>query len=227
MKILRHSRFGLPFVLGVTGVIGSGKSTLCKFLQDKYGFYWIEADKIVRELYKADQPGYKKIREYFGEQFVGQKEVYRGKLRRLVLKNQHKFWILNKLIHPLVVHEVNKKIVQVERARKDAARIDESKDKDGRTAKWAAKSPKICIEAFYFEENDLRKFIDQLVIVDVADEIILKRLYKKSKKYKKIPADQLKILLKFQRKNLAPHGIHIRNKNTPENFYSKIVKMVK
>lgn len=203
MKILRYNRSKFPFILGVAGVIGSGKSTLCKFLQDKYGFYWIEADEIVHELYKAGQPGYKKIKGYFGEQFVDPREVYRGRLRRLVLKNQHKFWILNKLIHPLVLHEVNKKIVQV---------------------KGAAEGLKICIEAFYFEKNDLGKFINQLVIVDASDEIILKRLYRGSKKYKKIPRDQLKILLKFQRKNLAPHGIRIRNKNTLENFYSEIAK---
>ena len=82
------------FVLGVTGVIGSGKSTACRILSEQLGFYWIEADAIVHELYKVGEPGYKKIREYFGDPFVGKYGVNRGRLRRFALQNPQKLWIL-------------------------------------------------------------------------------------------------------------------------------------
>ena len=106
-------------VIGVTGVIGSGKSTLCRYLAETHGFEWINADEIVHSLYEKDQPGYKKIKEYFGQYYVGPKRVHRGRLRREALKSPQKLWILNNLIHPHVFHEVNKKIVQIKKHKKD------------------------------------------------------------------------------------------------------------
>lgn len=147
-------------IIGVTGVIGSGKSTVCRILEKEFGFCWIDADKIVHELYQPGQPGYQKIKDYFGSQFVGAKGVHRGRLRRFVLKTPQKLWILNKLIHPLVVHEVNKKM----------------------------REKPICIEAVYFEPKDLGKFIDRLIIVDASDEIILKRLARRKIPHKQLMA---------------------------------------
>lgn len=173
------------FTLGVTGVIGSGKSTFCVYLKKKYKFHWIEADKLVHEkLYKAGQSGYQKIKDYFGKQFVGKKQVLRGRLRRFILKTHQKLLILNQLIHPLVIHEVNKKIIQLKQQYKEENLL------------------KICIEATYFASNDLGKFIDKLLVVDAPDEVIIKRLKKR-----KIPLAQLKTLLKFQRKNRSPSSI--------------------
>lgn len=187
------------FILGVTGVIGSGKSTYCKFLQEHGGFTWINADEIVHELYQNGQAGYKKIREYFGNQFVGKREVHRGRLRRLVIGAQHKLWILNKLMHPLVAHQVNNKIVQLKKL-----------------AGSHKKPILICIEAAYFDPSDLGKFIDRLLMVDAPDEIIMKRL-----KARKIPNKQLKTLLKFQRKNMPKGARVIRNDNSLKMFFAK------
>lgn len=185
--------FGSEVIVGVTGAMGSGKSTACRFLHDRLGFHWIEGDAIVHELYSAGQPGYNKIQEYFGKQFVGKKEVNRGRLRQFVLKTQHKLWILNQIIHPLVFHIVNKKIVQLEK--------EARKKGEGR--------PKICIEAVYFEPQDLGKFIDVLLVIDVPEEVLLKRLHER-----KIPLPQLKKMLTFQRKILPQAGIRITNSGT-------------
>ncbi len=179
-------------IIGVTGVIGSGKSTVCRILEKKFGFHWIDADKVVHELYQPGRPGYQKIKDYFGVQFVGKKGVHRGRLRRFILKTPQKLWILNKLIHSLAVHEVNKKIIQ-------------------------SKSGRICLEAIYFEPNDLGKFIHQLVIVDASDKKILRRLAKR-----KIPQEQLAALLKFQRKNLLKSGIAIKNEGTITKLEKRI-----
>lgn len=146
------------FILGVTGVTGSGKSEFCRFLRRQFGFYWISADKIVHNLYLAGKEGYKRIEKHFGEKFIGKKCVDRGKLREFVLKNPAKLKFLNKLIHPLVALEVNKKVVQIKRDHKSKNRIF------------------ICVEAFYFDKKNLGKFVDQIVTLDAPDEVILKRL---------------------------------------------------
>lgn len=219
-------------VIGVTGVIGSGKSTLCEFLCEKHGFYWINADAVVHELYRFGQPGYKKIKEYFGDQFVGPKGVHRGRLRRFILKTHQKLWILNQLIHPLVVHEVNKKIAAYSggnrrfppRARHSFASLSRDSPLFPCFARLGnprdpslAHPALICIEAVYFEPKDLGKFIDKLIIVNATDDIIMRRLAKR-----KIPKKQLETLLKFQRKNLPKFGVRIENDSTLQNFSKKI-----
>lgn len=168
---------GHKVVVGVTGVIGSGKSTFCRFLKSKFGFKYIDADKIVHSLYKVGKPGYKKIEKYFGSRFVGKSGVDRESLRKFLLKNPQKFRLINKFIHPLVAAEVNKKKVQLK-------------------AQHKSKTPLlICVEAVYFERKNLGKFVNKIVTVDAPDSEILRRL--KSRGIKK---GELTALLQFQRK---------------------------
>lgn len=195
---------GDTMVIGITGVIGSGKSTVCRYLEEKYGFHWIHADEIVHDLYKFGNAGYKKIREYFGENFVGPKCVLRGRLRQFILKTPQKLWILNQLIHPLILHEVNKKIVQLKKVN---ARSE--------------KPLKICIEAIYFEPKDLGKFIDHLLIVHCPDEaILLRRL-----KHRKIPEKQLRTLIKFQQKILPKVGTRIKNTQSLQTLLKQVAEL--
>jgi len=169
-----------PLIIGITGVAASGKSTLCRLLEREHGFHWIDADSIVKELYLKGGRGYEKIQDYFGAYFVGPREVYRGRLRRLVLVSQHKLWILNKIMHPLICHEVNKKIVQFKKLYKNK------------------KEPlSIVIEAFYFEPGDLGKFISRLYRVDAPDRVVLQRLHKR-----KMSPKQAIALIKMQKKIL-------------------------
>ncbi len=185
-------------VLGVTGVIGSGKSTLCRFLQEQHGFHWIHADGIAHELYDAGRPGYQKIKEFFGTQFVNQEHVLRGRLRRLVAKSPQKMWILSKLMHSLIAHEVNKKIVQINREEKGKTRHP------------------ICVEAIFFETSDMDTFIDHLIKVDAPESILVKRL-----KNRKVPLEDLKQLLKFQRRYMPEKGTVVANIGTLSDFYTK------
>lgn len=163
-------------ILGVTGVIGSGKTTFCRFLQRQFGFYWISADKIVHNLYLAGEEGYKRIYKHFGEKFIGKKCVNRNRLREFILKNPAKLKLLNSLIHPLVNKEVNKKIVRAERLSKGKSQIF------------------VCLEAIDFDRKYLGKIVDQVVKLDAPDKIIFKRLKKRN-----LPEGELKKILKLQR----------------------------
>lgn len=95
-------------ILGITGYIGSGKTETAK-LFEKHGAFRIDPDKIVHDLYKKDCEGARKIRTLFGEEFLNKDgSVNRKKLSKEVFGNYHKLKILEKLIHPPVLQEVEK-----------------------------------------------------------------------------------------------------------------------
>ena len=86
------------FVLGVTGTIGSGKTTVLKELEKK-GFIIFEADKIAKkEMEKIKE----KIQEKFGNNIATKKGIDYWKLANLVFNNKKKLEELNELVHPLV-----------------------------------------------------------------------------------------------------------------------------
>lgn len=65
-------------IIGLTGGIGTGKSTVSEYLTEKYGFNIVDADKISREIVEPGSPLLQRIAEVFGEQFIDDD----GNLRR-------------------------------------------------------------------------------------------------------------------------------------------------
>jgi dephospho-CoA kinase len=128
-------------VIGVTGFIGSGKTTVCKELE-KLGVFYIDSDLIVHDLYEAGKEGARKIELFFGEDYLKKDgSVNRRKLKKVVFGDIRKLKILNNLIHPLVCAEIE--------------RVLKKSDAE------------ICvIEAVYFEKKNLGRFIDKLVWVE-------------------------------------------------------------
>lgn len=186
------------FILGVTGVIGSGKSTFCRMLVKKFGFKWINCDKLVHELYKSGAKGYQKVKKYFGSEFVGKRSVLRNKLRQEALAYPKKLLALNKLIHPLVAKGVNKEIVQIKRGNKTKKPI------------------LICIEAVYFDSKNLGKFVDRVVRIDAPNELIKKRIKKR------ISHEQLKRLIVFQSKKIGNTEFVINNSDNINRLYAAV-----
>ncbi len=60
----------MPLVIGVTGSIACGKSTVCKTLEE-LGAVHCDADPLVHRMYDPGKPGYDRIIEAFGQDVVG------------------------------------------------------------------------------------------------------------------------------------------------------------
>jgi len=88
-------------IVGITGGIGSGKSTICNVL-DKMGYPVFYSDEVGRSLLKNDQQLKSEIRAYFGDEVLENGEVVRPKLGAIVFKDKVKLEYLNGLIHPKV-----------------------------------------------------------------------------------------------------------------------------
>ena len=90
-------------IIGLTGTIGSGKSTVSARLT-KLGALVLDADTISREAVKKGADGLNKIAEVFGKEVIDANgELDRKALAGIVFSDESKRLILNGIIHPQVL----------------------------------------------------------------------------------------------------------------------------
>uniref|UniRef100_A0A6M2DHF5 Dephospho-CoA kinase domain-containing protein n=1 Tax=Xenopsylla cheopis TaxID=163159 RepID=A0A6M2DHF5_XENCH len=96
------------FIVGLTGGIGTGKSTVAKIFKDN-GVPVIDADVIAREIVQPGKPAWRKIRAEFGtEVFYDNGEINREHLGKIIFSDVTKRQILNKITHPEIHRNVLK-----------------------------------------------------------------------------------------------------------------------
>lgn len=110
--------------IAVTGVIGSGKTTICKIFKEM-GFDVIDADEISRSLTKKGSPVYEKIVKEFGKEILQDNgEINRKILADIVFKDKKKKKILEGIIHPEVKKICSDRAKELEKEGKDIAVFD-------------------------------------------------------------------------------------------------------
>ncbi len=95
-----------PWVLGLTGGIGSGKSAVAEHF-GALGVHWVDADHAARWVVEPGRPALALIEQRFGEGVIAADgTLNRPALRELVFKDpQQRKW-LEGLLHPLIAQEV-------------------------------------------------------------------------------------------------------------------------
>lgn len=97
-------------VIGLTGGIGSGKSTVSEALVGA-GAVLIDADAVVREMQEPGEPVYADMVAHFGEQIVGTDgRLLRPKIAEIVFSDKQALAQLNNLVHPPVNREIRRRI---------------------------------------------------------------------------------------------------------------------
>lgn len=95
-------------ILGLTGGIASGKSTVSKKLKE-LGSYIIDADEISREVSDSTEV-LKVLEENFGSEIIDQGHLDRKKLREIVFQSEEKRDLLNSVMHPVIVGKIKEEI---------------------------------------------------------------------------------------------------------------------
>jgi len=96
----------MAIMIGLTGGIGSGKSTVAELLAER-GAHVIDADRVAHEVYAPGTLGFERIVERFGDDVVSNDGVIdRAQLGALVFRDPAALADLNGIVHPLVRAEV-------------------------------------------------------------------------------------------------------------------------
>ena len=93
-------------LIGITGGVATGKSSLVRSLVGRHPFRVFDADQCVHRLLANDEPTAAALRQTFGAKcFNSQGEVCRIALRELVFHDRDALRHLEKILHPLVRHQ--------------------------------------------------------------------------------------------------------------------------
>ncbi|WP_457640777.1 dephospho-CoA kinase [Persephonella sp.] len=142
--------------VGLTGSIGTGKTTVGKIFSE-LGAYVIDADKIVHQILKRKDIK-ERIKKEFGNVFDENGEIDRKKLAGIVFKSNEKKKKLEKIIHPEVRKDIQKKIEEI--YKKDPEKI-------------------VIVEVPLLIETGSYKDYDIVIVVYAPRDLQIKRLLKK------------------------------------------------
>ena len=143
-------------IIGITGSFGSGKTTVANIFRN-YGFKVINVDRLYHHIY--NKPLLKsKIKKEFGT-------TNRNKIKKIVFSDSKKLKRLNKITHPLIIKEIKKSILKINK-------------KD------------IIIDAPLLIEAKAQNLVDKIIVAKASKKNSINRILKK-KKYTKKEIEQI------------------------------------
>ena len=93
--------------VGITGLMGSGKSTALNFYKGK-GIQTYDLDIEAKKLLKKDTRCYQQIIKIFGNEILNANQtINRKRLRRIVFNNKKRREILNSIVHPELGNQIS------------------------------------------------------------------------------------------------------------------------
>ena len=103
-----------PYVIGLTGPIASGKSTVADMLRQR-GAEVIDADRVYRCLLAPESTLWQRVVERFGPKILrSDGEIDRAKLAEIVFADSQALADLDRITHPMVVDEIRARITQAD-----------------------------------------------------------------------------------------------------------------
>ena len=103
-----------PWILGLTGGIGSGKSAAAEHFA-ALGVHVVDADHAARWVVEPGRPALSQIAEHFGEQVLqADGQLNRGALRTLIFSEPEQRRWLEALLHPLIREEIADNLAQAQ-----------------------------------------------------------------------------------------------------------------
>ncbi|MEK6942436.1 MAG: dephospho-CoA kinase [Nanoarchaeota archaeon] len=140
-------------IIGITGSVGSGKSTIAKIFS-KHHYIRIDADEIAHKILQ-NKKIIKIISAEFGSETVKNNSIDREVFGNTVFNDDAKLKKLNSIMHPLIILEIKKEIVKIRK-------------------KSGSKS-KIIVDAPLLLEVGAEDLVDKIIVIKASNNSILSR----------------------------------------------------
>ncbi|WP_199449845.1 dephospho-CoA kinase [Vibrio harveyi] len=160
----------MAFVIGLTGGIASGKTTVANLFKQQFKIDIVDADIVAREVVEPGTPGLNAIIEHFGTDIIRDDQTLdRAKLREKIFSNpEEKAWV-NGLLHPMIREKMIEDLEQV-------------------TSDYALLVVPLLVE------NKLDSLCDRVLVVDVEPQTQISRTVKRDN----VSEEQAKAILASQ-----------------------------
>lgn len=137
-------------VIGLTGGIGSGKSTIASIFSD-FGIEVVNADQIAREVVEPGSEALAAIADHFGNDILlVDGSLDRNSLRRIVFADAEERLWLEQLTHPLIAKLIKQRIL-------------------------SSSAPYTILESPLLLETSQKDFVDRVLVVDIDEATQLER----------------------------------------------------
>ncbi|POB84685.1 dephospho-CoA kinase [Vibrio vulnificus] len=190
----------MALVIGLTGGIASGKTTVANLFQQHFAIDIVDADIVARQVVAPESAGLTAIVDHFGVDILTHEgELDRGKLRqRIFAHSEEKQW-LNALLHPMIRRKMIEDLAQVS-------------------------SPYALLVVPLLVENQLQTLCDRVLVVDVEEKTQLQRTMDRDG----VDEQQVRAILKAQasrHERLALADDVIKNESKDQDLLQQITDL--
>jgi len=141
----------MALVIGLTGGIASGKTTVANIFQKEFGIEVVDADIVARQVVEPGSEGLTQISQHFGQSIIQPDGCLdRARLREIIFAQPSEKEWLNNLLHPMIRKEMLKALENV-------------------------RSEYALLVIPLMVENNLQSLADKVIVVDVDQDTQIQR----------------------------------------------------
>jgi len=186
----------LTVVIGLTGSIASGKSTVSQMFS-RFNIPVVDADQLSRKVVEPGEPAYNKIVEAFGFQILqDDRKIDRKRLGKIIFSDEEKRQQLNSIVHPQVRQEML----------------------EAREAYKAEDYPAVVLDIPLLFESRLTSYVDRVMVVYVDEETQLKRLMERDQSEREEAEERIQAQLSIAEKAKMADAVIDNNGSVDESF---------
>jgi len=192
-------------IIGITGGIGSGKSTVTEFLKGK-GYHVVDADSIARKIVEPGTEVLGELVAYFGDAILrSDGSLNRQKLAELVFVDPNQKEVLDRITHGAILDTIS---IQIE------------------TVRTKLNPALVFVDAALLVETGLYKKMDEVWLVTALESLRIQRVVMRDH----IDAERVKQRIRAQMtdEQKARHSFRIiNNSGTKEELYDNLEKILR
>lgn len=192
-------------IIGLTGNIATGKSTISNMFQEKYKIPVIDADRVSREVVEPGEETLAQIVTTFGEDILlNDGTLNRKKLGEIIFQDKRKREQLNAIVHPAV----RKRMI----AKKEALLLQGNQV--------------IVMDIPLLFENNLTYLVEKTIVVFTTEDIQLQRLMKRNQLSEKEARDRMNSQMNINQKRELADAV-IDNSGSIEDSEKQLKKILR